>query len=244
MPKRRSKFDWSKLDRQGLYEFFSSIAPKLTNQEITIAKFHRILASHIKSQLPVIVTKTTGAEVEFGWVYIGGTYYSDYDKEKKECLELVLMYNPFEESFTMPLRRFKRMCVNLADTLLHEIIHMRQYRRRKFKSLPDYDSNAEKTEQRQEQEYLGCSDEIDAYGFNIACELMGKFNNDHQSIIAYLNEQQKGLRRRHNSWRMYLKAFDHNHNHPIIKRVKTKVIRYLPYAELGKPYRNKDWINC
>jgi hypothetical protein len=42
---------------------------------------------------------------------------------------------------------------------------------------------------------------------------------------------------------MYLKAFNHDHNHVIIKRVKKKVIRYIPYAKLGKPYRKKDWID-
>jgi hypothetical protein len=40
----------------------------------------------------------------------------------------------------------------MADTILHEIMHMRQYRRRKFKILPDYASTAEKTEQRAEQD--------------------------------------------------------------------------------------------
>ena len=135
------------------------------------------------------------------------------------------------------------MCTTIADTLLHEIIHMRQFRRRNFKQLPDYASNAEKSDIRQEQEYLGCSDEIDAYGFNIACELMDKFGKNKNQIVNYLNENQKGKKRRHNSWRMYLKAFEHDHNHPILQRVKKKVVRYLPAAEVGKPYRNKDWIN-
>jgi hypothetical protein len=135
------------------------------------------------------------------------------------------------------------MCTTIADTLLHEIIHMRQFRRRNFKQLPDYASNAEKSELREEQEYLGCSDEIDAYGFNIACELMNKFGKNNVQVVNYLNENQKSKKRRPNSWRMYLKAFEHDHNHPIIQRVKKKVVRYLPAAEVGKPYRNKDWIN-
>jgi hypothetical protein len=120
---------------------------------------------------------------------------------------------------------------------------MRQYRRRKFKVLPDYASNADKTEIRMEQSYLGCSDEIDAYAFNIACELVEKFQGDKNQIINYLNENQKGKKRRHNSWRMYLKAFQYDHNHPIVQRVKKKVVSYLPQAYLGKPYRNKDWID-
>jgi hypothetical protein len=41
---------------------------------------------------------------------------------------------------------------------------------------------------------------------------------------------------------MYLKAFEHDHNHIILRRVKKKIVRYLGAAKMGKPYRNKDWI--
>jgi hypothetical protein len=34
----------------------------------------------------------------------------------------------------------------------------------------------------------GYSDEIDAYGINIACELLHRFNNDTDKVIEYLNE--------------------------------------------------------
>jgi hypothetical protein len=121
---------------------------------------------------------------------------------------------------------------------------MRQFRRRKFKFLPDYASNAEKTEQRNEQIYLGSSDEIDAYGFNIACELTEKFKGDQTRIINYLAKNQKNQKQKFNSWRMYQKAFNYDHSHPIIKKLKKKVVRYLPHALIGKPYKNKDWINC
>lgn len=242
MSARRSKFDWSLLDREGLAECFWQIYPEITGKEIHITEFHKILYKHVKKYLPVKIAKGKDAKVEFDWVYVGGTYYSDLDKSKQLCIELVLMYNSFQNKITMPARRFRRMCYAMADTILHEIMHMRQYRRRKFKVLPDYASTAEKREQRQEQEYLGNSDEIDAYSFNIACELMSKFNNNKNQVFKYLNEDQKSLRRRHNGWRMYLKAFDHNHDHPIIKRTKKKIIRYLAHAEIGKPYKNKDWI--
>jgi hypothetical protein len=239
----RSKFNWSILDRNGLIEFFWLLYPVLTGQEIKISKFHYTLTTHIKKYLPVKIAKKQDQKVAFDWVYVGGTYYSDLDQERQKCIELVFVYNTFQDTLNMPTARYRRMCGAMADTILHEMIHMRQYRRRKFKILPDYASSAEKTEKREEQEYLGGSDEIDAYGFNIACELMDKFGGDSKQVIRYLNEDQKGLRRRHNSWRMYLKAFDHDHDHPIIKRTKKKVIKYLPQAVIGKPYRNKDWID-
>lgn len=240
---RRTKYDWSILDREGLAEYFWQVYPELTEKEIHISKVHSILSKHIKKYIPIKVTKKIDPDVEFDWIYVGGTYYADLDKEKQRSIEIIFAYNKFQNKIKLSKRRFRRTCYLIADTLLHEIMHMRQYRRRKFKDLPDYASTAEKSEQRQEQRYLGNSDEIDAYSFNIACELMNKFNNNRRKVWNYLNENQKGLRRRHNSWRMYLKAFDFNHEHPIIKRAKRKVVRYLPQAEIGKPYRNKDWLN-
>ena len=243
MVAKLSKFDWSILDRAGLVDMFWQIYPEISGKEITIAKFHSKLSTHIKKYLPVKIAKKRDTKVAFDWAYAGGTYYSDLDQDRQKCIELVLVYNTFQDTINMPARRYHRMCFVMADTILHEMIHMRQYRRRKFKILPDYASTAEKSEKREEQGYLGGSDEIDAYGFNIACELMDKFTSDTVQAIRYLNEDQKGLRRRHNSWRMYLKAFDHDHDHPIIKRTKKKIIKYLPQALIGKPYRNKDWIS-
>lgn len=238
----RSKFNWSILDRAGLIEYFYSLYPEVCDKKMTVTQLHNKIAKHIKKQLPVRITKKRDPKVDEGWIWVGGTYYSDWDKEKKKCIELDLVYNLFHDTIVLTKRRYQRMCYCMADTLLHEIMHMRQYRRRKFKNLPDYASNASREEKRQEQEYLGNSDEIDAYSFNIACELLDKFDYNTKQVINYLNENQKGKHRRHNCWRMYLKAFDHDHNHPVIQRVKTKVIRYIPHAMNGKPYRNKDWI--
>jgi hypothetical protein len=243
MAQRKSKFDWSLLDRQGLTHLMWMLSDKLVDQEVSSEKFHRVLAQHIKKHLPVKISKKYDKKVDSGYVYLGGTYYSDYDRQREKCLELIFVYNPNDQFINYNKRKYFRFCRLFADTMLHEIMHMRQYRRRNFKNLPDYDSNAEKTEQRQEQSYLGSSDEIDAYSFNIACELMDKFKNDQNLVIQYLNEDQKNKRRKFDCWRMYLKAFNHDHNHIIIKRVKKKVIRYLPHTEIGKPYKNKDWIN-
>lgn len=237
------KFDWSILDRNNIIDYMMIIEDDLVNKELPILVFHKKISSHLKKNIPIRTRKNFNSLVEPNLVWIGGTYYSDYDQEKEKCIELVFEYNEFLDSVKISKRNFRRTCVAVADTLLHEIIHMRQYRRRKFKPLPDYASNASKLSVRNEQSYLGCSDEIDAYGFNIACELHDKFYGDHSKIIQYLNENQKGKQRKLNSWRFYLKAFEHDHRHPIIRRVKKKVVRYLAQAEIGKPYRNKDWID-
>lgn len=242
MQKHKISFDWSILSREELAQYFWLAKENLAGQTISTFQFHRILSEHIKKILPIRVFRKVDFKAESNCVYVGGTYYSVYDRQKRKCIEIELFYNPIEEKINMPSRRFRKMCYTMADTVLHEIIHMRQYRRRNFKDLPDYNSTAEKTQQRQEQSYLGCTDEIDAYGFNIACDLLHKFNGNTNKAITYLNQNHRGKNVKQNSWRMYLKAFDYDHNHPIIKRLKTKVIRYLPHAKIGKPYKNKDWI--
>lgn len=242
MPAPKVKFNWSTLDRETIASFMLSLAPEIATKKLSIQQFHSKITKHIKKLIPVRFRKTSNVKVEPNTVWVGGTYYSDWDEEKQKCIEIVLVYPLFDDHVCMTQKRFRGMCYTIADTLLHEIIHMRQYRRRNFKVIPDYASTAERDELRAEQSYLGCSDEIDAYGFNIACELYDKFKGDVSKIIEYLNENQKEKRRRHNSWRMYLKAFQHDHDHPIIHRLKKKIVRYLPQAQVGKPYRNKDWI--
>ena len=236
-------FDWSLLNRNSIIGLMLTLAPEIVKQPLTVDQFHKKVTGLLKKHVPVRVRKTFSPKVDAGFVYVGGCYYSAYDEDYEKCIEVLFQYRINQKIINLTAKRFTSMCVTIADTLLHEIIHMRQFRRRNFKYLPDYASNAEKSEIREEQEYLGCSDEIDAYGFNIACELMDKFGKNKKKVVNYLNENQKGKKRRHNSWRMYLKAFEHDHNHPILQRVKKKVVRYLAAAETGKPYRNKDWIN-
>jgi len=243
MSSAKLKFDWSRLDRNSLYSFMLSIGQDIVKKELTIKKFHSKVSRHLKTHLPVRVVKLMDTKVESGIVYVGGVYYCDADQERQKCIEVVLVYNPGDAVINMSRLRFSRLSMCIADTILHEIIHMRQYRRRRFKVLPEYASTAEKTEQRQEQSYLGCTDEIDAFAFNIACDLVARHGDDDRMIVQHLNEHQRNKRRRYDCWRMYLKAFNHDHDHIIIKRLKKRVIRYLPAARTGKPYRNKDWIN-
>ena len=243
MANSTENFDWSVLTRNSIITLMHTLSPEIVRQPLTIEQFHKKVTGLLKKYTPVRVRKSFSTKVDQGHVFVGGCYYSGYDEDYEKCIEVLFQYRTDEKIINLTAKRFASMCTTIADTLLHEIIHMRQFRRRNFKYLPDYASNAEKNEIREEQEYLGCSDEIDAYGFNIACELMDKFGKNRKQVINYLNENQKGKKRRHNSWRMYLKAFEHDHNHPILQRVKKKVVRYLPAAEAGKPYRNKDWIN-
>lgn len=240
MTAKRSKFDWSLLDRKDLTGYVYSIWPEVTEKRISIPKFHKTLSKHLKSRLPIMVTRTIQTNDAYNKIYIAGTYYSNKDRAKKRCIEIHCEYNQ-DKTILITKKQFRQIAEQIADTILHEIVHMRQHRRRKFKWLPDYASTAESSTQRREQEYLGNTDEIDAYSFNIACYLMEKFKGNSKLAVKKLNSTR--ISRANWGWKMYMDAFDHDHNHPIIQRLKKKIIRYFPNAIEGKPYLSKDWIN-
>ncbi len=239
---RVSSFNWSQVDRQTLFDIVYALKDKIVGQKLTIQQFHNSVIRRLKTFLPIKATRAFDPTVEKTWVYVGGCYYSYYDQERKPSIEVGLYFNPDDKYVTLTPRRFTRFCISIADTILHEIIHMRQFRKRNFKVLPGYQSTASRAKQKEQQEYLGDKDELDAYSFNIACELNEKFDGNQRKIVNYLNESQKGKRRRHNSWRMYLSAFSNDHRHPIIQRAKKRVIYYLPKASQGKPFRPSEWI--
>ena len=88
MTRHKSKYNWSLLDRKDLTKFISLIYPEVTDQKISVCKFHKILTKHLKSRLPIIVNKKLDKTVEKGLVYVGGTYYRDSDKSHNKCIEI------------------------------------------------------------------------------------------------------------------------------------------------------------
>jgi len=238
----RTEFNWSTLDRRGLVNFLWLAYPEVVDRKMTPTQIHTILAKHVKQLLPVRVVKKFDPTVESGWIYVGGTYFSDYDQDYKKCIEVNFNYCLFDKKISLTKYKFERICRSFADVILHEIIHMRQYRRRKFKIIPDYESTADRYQQRIEQSYLGCPDEIDAYSFNMACELMANFRNDKKAVETYIGKKHRKGKLKSNVLRMYLKAFDYDQNHKIIRRLKKRSIGYINNAELGRPYKTSDWI--
>lgn len=236
-------FDWSQLNRYGIASYVWLIADRVVGRNLTTQQFYRIMSTHLKKQIPLKFKTQIDNKVIRGWVYIGGFYYVDMDEQYQKSIKLVFQYKSRDDIIYITNKRFWKICLTIADTILHEIIHMRQYRRRNFQHFDGYISEAADPKLQQEQEYLGSPDEIDAYSFNIACELTEKFDGDRNKIIQYLDIDQKNLKNRSGCWKMYLKAFEHDHNHPVIQKLKKRIIYYLKAAQRGHPFVSSSWIN-
>ena len=235
------KFNWATLSRYDLFRGLNSLRSQVVDKPLSPHKLHQIFYTHIKSVLPIRITKKIDPEVRKGEVWIGGMYHSDFDQEYRKAIEVSFNYHPGDVRVVISSSRWKRICFLFADTVLHEVIHMRQYRIRNFVTIPEYPSTAECAKQRADQSYYGCRDEIDAYGFNLACELYDRFGTNYNKAIDYL-ENGKHKRNKKSVYYAYLKAFDFDYNHKVIKRLKKRAMRYFPYAQIGKPFKTADWL--
>jgi hypothetical protein len=241
MAMNRKPFNWSVLDRNNLYTMLYELKPSVVGRRIAIKDLQKLLAVHIKWHLPIKVTLKRDLTHEKGLVYIGGAYYSGNDVENRRHVEITFSYKDTNATIKLSDSRWDRMCKLFADTMLHEIIHIRQYRTREFKDIPGYESTAYYARDRKEQEYYGHKDEMGAFSFNIACELYDKFGDDFDAAKRYLDSN-LAKRAKKSSYHKYLKTFDWNHNHTVIRSMKKKIIRNLPYAQIGKPFRTTNHL--
>lgn len=234
----RKAFDWSLLDRHNLYSMLHSTGCDIIGKTLTVKTLQKSLSTQIKSCLPVRVVRVQrNAKQNCKLVYVGGTYYSDLDQAgSSPFIEIVLCYNLNATEIKMTKHRWRRLCTLFADTVLHEIIHMRQYRSRKFKDIPGYLSTAHYHKQRVDQEYYGHRDEMGAFSFNIACDLLDRFGPDPVEIRNYMDSMQ-AKRHKSSSYCKFLTAFDWDHDHAKVRQIKHKILKQLEYAAIGRPFK-------
>ena len=233
----RKGFNWSQLNRYNLYSMMSSAGDNIVGKNLTVNALHKHLGSHIKSCLPVSIKKWQyDAKQDRGFPYIGGSYDSVLDRKgHTRFVEVVLSYHPADEVVCITKYRWHRLCSLFADTILHEMVHMRQYRSRNFKDIPGYESTAEYHKQRLEQEYYGHRDEMGAFSFNIACEMLDRFGLNPSAIRLYMDTVPR--RAKKGTWPKFLATFDWNHDHVKVQQMKQKILRQLEYAAIGRPFK-------
>ena len=238
----RQPFNWSLLDRNMLYLMLYELKPEIVDKRLSISEITSIISKHIKARLPLKVTSNRFKPVKPGEVWIGGAYHSYLHKAgNKRFIEVELAFPTTANTMKTSLYRWERMCRLFADTVLHEIIHTRQYRARNFKDIPGFESTAYYAKDRREQEYYGHRDEMGAHSFNLAQDMIDKFDWDTKAIKEYLDSPVP-KRVRPNSWGRFMKAFEYDHNHPKVRQMKRKILNQLEYAYAGKPFKTTNHL--
>jgi hypothetical protein len=219
-----------------------SLKPEIVDRRLPIGEITRQLSKHIKAHLPIKVVSSRHKPVRAGELWVGGAYHSDLDKSgKKRFIEVELVFPTDVQTMKTSLYRWERICTLFADTVLHEIIHTRQYRARHFKDIPGYESTAYYAKDRAWQQYYGDRDEMGAHSFNLAQDMIDKFVFDPKEIRGYLDSKVP-KRVRPNGWGRFMKAFEYDHNHPKVRQMKHKIMTQLENAYHGKPFKTTNHL--
>jgi hypothetical protein len=219
-----------------------SLKPEIVDKRLPIGQIIRQLSNHIKAHLPIKVVSYRHKPVTPGQVWIGGAYYGDLDKAgNKRFIEIELAFPTDTQTMKTSLYRWERICTLFADTILHEIIHTRQYRARNFKDLPGYESTAYYAKDRAWQEYYGHRDEMGAHSFNLAQDMIDKFGVDPKAIRKYLDSKVP-KRVCPNGWGRFMKSFEYDHTHPKVRQMKHKIMTQLENARHGKPFKTSNYL--
>lgn len=233
-------FVWSDLNRELIIDLLYSKRHFLV-KEMSVHTFHKKLSYQIKKIAKVKVNKFFDKKIEKHVVCVGGSYCSDSDQDNRTAIAIDCYYSKYKKIYVCETNYFQ-LCVTIADVLMHEIIHMRQHRKRNFNSIKEYKSKVRDEEKRMTQNYLGNKDEIEAYGFNIACELRDKFKEDDEKIKMFLNGNIRIKANKMLCYQQYVKAFNRNWKHPVMVSLKRQIEKNINKAKIGKPFKNNFYI--
>src|SRR6056300_1094938 len=166
-------------------------------------------------------------KVDVGDMNLNATYDPWDDEDEMDPYRIELLFNPKNKTgINFSQDTLDEIKYRLIDALEHEMIHSFQYRNRDFKTQRDFRSK------NREQSYLGNQDEIEAFAKNISSELLRHADKD--KAIDMLRSLSNTTELRDKLGNLlspnlvgYLRAWDFNTRHPVIRKLLKKVYNYI-----------------
>lgn len=111
--------------------------------------------------------------VEKGNWWIGGQYDMIDDQEDRACIHINLTFNPKQGRMRIDSFDWDNLAFHVADVVTHEYLHQYYVRRRGYRFGLGYRRQPmDQGYNDNMKNYLGCEDEILAYGFSAAAEML------------------------------------------------------------------------
>jgi hypothetical protein len=188
------------------------------------------MAVFVGERFKVDISHAESPEVEQNDIDFNAFYDSGLDENGDVPIEIYFITNPSNDFIILDSEGFDVVIRRLADSIIHELIHMKQSRSRDFLEVDDMAYTCVEDELLEAQLYLGSTDEIYAYAFNIAHELLDKA--DLQTCLKKLESPSKIKIEDSINLFCYVNTFAKDVSHPVIKRLIKRVYKTL--NEIGK----------
>lgn len=138
-----------------------NLGKKVSGRSYSAAEFTRLIRRQYPSTVFSFKTHRDFA-VDPDTVIVSGTYDAADDRAGMPSITIILSYHPLQETYFVDLLNWSQLSFDISECAYHEAVHRSQMSRGvKIKPYQSLDP---------EQEYLGGTDEIEAYGFSIAAE--------------------------------------------------------------------------
>jgi len=211
--------------RKDTLPILEEIRNEIVNRFLPVDEVVTILGVHMGQRFNVTVKHAGSAQVEQNDIDFSSFYDGGLDEVDEVPIEIYIVTNPLQDIMIIDDKGFDTIIRKVADNLAHECIHMYQYRSRDFLEVGPFYVKDDITEEEEEQLYLSDPDEINAYAHNIASELLEKAN--FETVKLKLTQVDKiKLEDSVNLW-AYVKAFNKEINHPVMKRLLKKIYQKL-----------------
>lgn len=222
--------------RKQVLEIMEELRPEIANQFLTTDELVVKYGMFIGTRFNVDVKHAETAQVEPNDIELNGYYDGGLDEFGDIPIELYLITNPMIDISLIDNNQFDLISRKIADTLSHEVIHMKQYRARDFLEVETVGYSEYEEEEFDEEEesrlYLSSPDEINAYAYNIANELLDR--HEYPQVLEKLNKVTDiQIEDSVNLW-AYIRAFDKDTQHPVIRRLIKQV--YKSVVDLSKKH--------
>ncbi len=195
---------------------------KLEPQQRTVMSPAEIAALFRKgignSHVRVRTCRTNIADTD--QILVGGLYDEYDDREGLPCIEIDLYFNQDVQHIDTSSLDWYRLCFDVAEALGHELVHRDQAHRSR-KTRRRYIGHGPRHLINEEQQYLGDPDEVEAYGYSIAAEMLAIHGTmdiddpDVQSIVMYST---------------YQHAFSHDQS--VLLKLRKQILKYLHRLEV------------
>lgn len=217
-------------DRKLLLSILEELREPLIGKFLFAAEAVTMFGHFVGTRFRIDVSHAESIEAEQNDIEFNGFYDSGLDENGDISIELYLITNPHSDFIILDDKEFDMIIRRCADSIIHEMIHMKQSRSRDFLEVDDMAYTMVEDEVLENQLYLGSRDEIYAYGYNIAQELLD--TGDLQTSLKKL-EQISTIKMEDsvNLW-AYVNTFAKDIDHPVLRRLIKRIYKSL--HEIGK----------
>ena len=208
------------------------IRSKITDKLLTPTNIAKIIEGALGKKYGLIVSFKFASGVPENEMNSNATYNQDAELEGNPAIEIELLFSPKnKKGITIDNEKFDDLASHIASRVVHEMLHKTQARVRGYvEPRPFKVTNISDPGIAAAQKELGDSDEIEAYGHNIAVELLRSYGSRKNALTALRNfirippDKSPDMR-------AYIVAFAADKNHPVLKKLVKKVILFLKELE-------------